>query len=449
MTRQMKLIAFMQAQNCSNYAASWRHPEAVLDFGTKEYYQRIGRTLEAGKFHLAFFDDRLAMPDIYGGDYANTVRYGIRAAKLDPIVCALTMGLATEKLGIGVTYSTTYYEPFHVARLFASMDLLLNGRLAWNVVTSLNDSEAANFGAAGHLEHDLRYDRADEFMEVVTGHWGSWADDAIVQDRKQNLFADPEKVRRLDHKGRFFKSRGPFTVPRSAQGEPVIIQAGQSGRGQKFATQWGDLLFVVYPDLVVGKRSYAAMRAVLDAAGRTSTAIAPACNFIVGATKAEAEDKMALVESLAMDVDGLVLLSEVLNYDFASKPRDEPFTDDELKSISGLQGVRDRVTQLSGNKNPTTEDFLKFSKRGTIHEQMLFWGTPTDIADQMEEWFKAPACDGFVVAATHVPGTYEEFVKFVIPELQRRNLFHSDYEGRTLRENLGLARPLVRPSTAA
>ncbi|MGA8902912.1 NtaA/DmoA family FMN-dependent monooxygenase, partial [Bradyrhizobium sp.] len=244
MTRQMKLIGFLQAQNCSNYPASWRHPSSKPNWFSREYYEDIGRTLERGKFQLAFFDDRLAIPDRYGDDFRETIRHGIRAAKLDPVAVALTMGLATSRLGIGVTYSTTYYEPFHVARVFATVDLLLNGRAAWNVVTSLNDSEAANFGASKHLGHDLRYDRADEFMEVVLGHWNSWEEDAICFDRESGLFADPAKVHRLDHQGNFFKSRGPFTVPRSPQGHPVIIQAGQSGRGKQFAARWGELIFV-------------------------------------------------------------------------------------------------------------------------------------------------------------------------------------------------------------
>ena len=251
--RQMKLIGFLQAQNCSNYPASWRHPLAQANWASREYYEDIGRTLEAGKFHLAFFDDRLAIPDRFGDDFSETVRHGIRAAKLDPVAVALAMGLATEKLGIGVTYSTTYYEPFHVARVFATVDLLLKGRAAWNVVTSLNDSEAANFGLAKHLEHDLRYDRADEFMEVVLGHWDTWEDDAIVFDRESGTFADPDKVHRLDHKGKFFSSRGPFTVPRSQQGHPVIIQAGQSGRGKEFAARWAELLFVIHPSLAAAE----------------------------------------------------------------------------------------------------------------------------------------------------------------------------------------------------
>ena len=440
MTRQMKLIGFLQAQNCSNYPASWRHPQSKPNWYSREYYEEIGRTLERGKFHLAFFDDRLAIPDRYGNDVSATLRHGIRAAKLDPVAAALTLGLATRHLGVGVTYSTTYYEPFHVARVFATMDLLLQGRAAWNVVTSLNDSEAANFGAAGHLGHDLRYDRADEFMEVVLGHWDTWEDDAIVFDRAAGVFADPAKVTSLNHSGKFFKSRGPFTVPRSPQGHPVIVQAGQSGRGREFASRWGELIFVIYPNLAVAKKQYADFKRMLTEKGR-AVSIAPAVYPVVAETQAEAEDKFALVDHLAQQIDSLALLSEVLNFDFASKPMDEPFTNDELKAISGLQAIRDRVVQLSGKLNPTVRDFVHFSGRGTLREMPTFVGSPSQVADQLEEWFCGGACDGFVVAATHVPGTYDDFVRLVVPELQRRGLFHSDYEGSTLRENLGLAKP--------
>lgn len=440
MARQMKLIGFLQAQNCSNYPASWRHPQSGSNWSTREYYEEIGRTLERGKFHLAFFDDRLAIPDRFCNDFRETIRHGVRAAKLDPVAVALAMGLATRRLGIGVTYSTTYYEPFHVARVFATVDLLLNGRAAWNVVTSLNDSEAANFGAPEHLAHDLRYDRADEFMEVVLGHWGTWEEDAIRFDRDSGVFADPSKVHRLDHHGRFFTSRGPFTVPRSAQGHPVIIQAGQSGRGKDFATRWGELIFVIYPNLEAARRQYADIKRTLVANGR-EVSIAPAIYPIVARTQAEAEDKRSLIDGLARPIDSLALLSEVLNYDFSSKPMDVPFTSDELQSISGLQAIRDRVVQLSGKPNPTVRDFVEFSGRGTLRELPTMVGTPKRVADQLEEWFCGGACDGFVVAATHVPGTYEDFVRFVVPELQRRGLFHHDYEGETLRENLGLAKP--------
>jgi FMN-dependent oxidoreductase (nitrilotriacetate monooxygenase family) len=444
----MKLIGFLQAQNCSNYPASWRHPEAKQNWFEREYYEDIGRTLERGKFHLAFFDDRLAIPDRYGDDFKETVRHGIRAAKLDPVAVALTMGLATEKLGIGVTYSTTYYEPFHVARIFATVDLMLRGRAAWNVVTSLNDSEAANFGALKHLGHDLRYDRADEFMEVVLGHWNSWEEDAIQSNRETGLFADPEKVHRLDHQGKFFKSRGPFTVPRSPQGHPVIIQAGTSGRGKQFAAQWGELIFVIYPNLAIAKKQYPDFKKAFAEQGR-DVCIAPAVYPVVAETQTEAEDKFAVIDKLAKPIDTLALLSEVLNFDFASKQMDEPFTSDELQAISGLQAVRDRVVQASGKPNPTVRDFVQFTGRGTVHEMPTFVGSPKMVADKFEEWFTGGGCDGFVVAATHVPGTYEDFVRLVVPELQRRGLFHNDYEGATLRENLGLSKPLAVRHAAA
>ena len=212
--------------------------------GRPDYYRHIGQVLEAGKFDLGFFDDRLSMPDMYGRNHGHTVQYGIRCVKIDAVTVLTVMGMATERLGLGATYSTTYYEPFHVARVFATLDLMTKGRAAWNVVTSLNDGEAQNMGREEVIEHDLRYDRADEFMEVVLGHWDTWEDDAIVQDKASGLFAHPDKVHRLDHKGRFYRSRGPFTVPRSPQGHPVIIQAGASGRGKAFGAQWGEVIFV-------------------------------------------------------------------------------------------------------------------------------------------------------------------------------------------------------------
>jgi len=437
--REMTLVAFLQAQNCSNFPASWRHPAAAQDFMMPEYYQRIGRTLEEGKFHLAFFDDRLAIPDVYADDYKVTMKEGIRAAKLDPVLCASALGFATSRLGVGVTYSTTYYEPFHVARVFATLDHMTKGRAAWNVVTSLNSSEASNFGRDLVLEHDLRYDRADEFLDVVTGHWRSWDHDALVQDRSRGVFADPDKVRRLDHRGRWFNSRGPFTVPRSPQGEPVLIQAGQSGRGRQFAAKWGNLVFVIHPNLKLAQKSYAEFKAHLDATGRggDSVKIAPAVYVVVGETASQAEDKRAVLDALVKPIDGLVLLSEVLNFDFAKKGVDEPLTTEEMDGISGIQAFRDRVVSLSGRANPTPGDFVKFTQRGTLNEFPVFSGSPQKVADQMEEWFGS-ACDGFVVAASHAPGSYDDFVRLVVPELQRRGLFHREYRAQTLRGNLGM-----------
>ncbi|MBV8458025.1 MAG: NtaA/DmoA family FMN-dependent monooxygenase, partial [Acetobacteraceae bacterium] len=379
--RQMTLVAFLQAQNCSNFPGSWRHPLSQPGFMTAAYYQHIGHVLEEGKFHLGFFDDRLAMPDRYGGDHAHAVQHGIRCVKMDPVTILTVMGMATERLGLGATFSTTYYEPFHVARVFATLDLMTGGRAAWNVVTSINDGEALNMGLERHMAHDLRYDRADEFMEVVLGHWDAWEDDALVVDKSTGLFAHPGKVHRLDYQGRFFRSRGPFTVPRSAQGHPVVIQAGQSGRGRRFAARWAELVFVANHEIDRARFDYATFKQEVASQGRDPALVkvTMAAYPIIAETRAEAEDKLALAERLALKIDRLSLLSEVLNFDFATKGLDEPFTDEELAGISGIQAMRDRVVRRSGKKNPTVRDFIEISARGTIHDHPVFCGSPKEV----------------------------------------------------------------------
>jgi len=437
--RHMVLIGFMQAQNCSNYVGSWRHPLARQDFLTADYYQHVAKTLERGKFHMVFFDDRLAMPDMYGADHRASIAHGIRVVKMDPIPILAAIGAVTSRIGLGATLSTSYFDPFHVARQFATLDHMTGGRAAWNVVTSLNDSEALNMGRAESIAHDRRYDRSDEFMEVVLGHWNSWAEDALVLDRTSGCFADPAKVRRLDHRGDCFASRGPFTVPRTPQGHPVVIQAGQSGRGRQFAIRWGEVIFAIFPHLEFGQRVCAEMRdeAMRQNRNPDSYRIAPLVYPIVAETQSEAEDKAALIERLAEPIDALTLLSEVLNFDFAAKAADEAFTDEELANLSGLLSIRDRVVQLSGKRNPTVADFVAHSGRGTIKEAPNFVGTAAQVADGFEQWFRSGACDGFVIGASHVPGAYEDFVDLVVPELQRRDLFQGDYASPFLRTNLG------------
>jgi alkanesulfonate monooxygenase SsuD/methylene tetrahydromethanopterin reductase-like flavin-dependent oxidoreductase (luciferase family) len=409
MTRQMAMVGFLQAQNCTNLPSSWRHPESRDDSMSADYYQEIARILESGKFHMAFFDDRLAMPDRYGNDHRHTVEYGIRCVKMDPIVVLTTMGMVTEKLGLASTGSTTYFEPFDVARRFATLDLMTGGRAAWNVVTSVNDGEAHNMGKDAHLDHDFRYDR--------------------------------DKVKRLDHNGKFFKSRGPFTVPRSSQGHPVIIQAGASGRGQRFAGRWGEVIFTAARNLANARQGYDAIRNEAAKAGRDPDQMF-LCNLttpVSAATKSEAEDKMALIEKLPLEIDALSLLAEGLNFDFAAKGIDEPLTGEELQSMQGMIGIRDGVLRTSGKTNPSTRDFITFSGRGQTQDAIV--GGPKEIADKLEEMFVGRGCDGFVIAATYVPGSYADFVRHIVPELQRRGLFHKDYAGKTLRENLGLPRP--------
>ena len=439
--RQMSLVGFLQAQNCTTIPASWRHPEARTDSMSPDYYRHIGHVLERGKFDLGFFDDRLAMPDLYGGDHAHTVEHGIRCVKMDPVTVLMTMGMATTHLGLGATYSTTYYEPFHVTRVFATVDLMTEGRAAWNVVTSVNDNEARNMGREHHLGHDERYDQADEFMEVVIGHWNAWDDDAILYDKTNFIFADPSKVRRLDHQGEHYRSRGPFTVPRSPQGHPVVIQAGQSERGRDFAARWGELIFAAYGTLENGRVQYQALKDAAASYGRDpdQMKVTSLAFPVVAPTRDEALEKKAFYDTLPNEIDQLSLLSEALNFDFASKPPDEPFSDEELEGLQGMQTIRDGVLKRSGIHNPTVRDFVRVSGRGRVGDGWV--GSAMEIADQLEEWFTAPACDGFVIGPTHIPGAFEDFVDLVVPELQRRGLFRTEYTGTTLRDHLGLRIP--------
>src|SRR5262249_46696338 len=278
-------------------------------------------------------------------------------------------------------------------------------------------------------------------MEVVLGYRDSWEDGALVIDKKSGRFADPTKVKRLDHDGPYFKSRGPFTVPRSPQGHPVVIQAGASGRGQRFAGRWGEVIFTAARNLATARQGYDPIRNESAKAGRDPDQMF-LCNLVTpvcGATKAEAEDRMALIEKLPLEIDALSLLAEGLNFDFAAKGMDEPLTADELQGMQGMLGIRDGVLRTSGKTNPTTRDFITFSGRGQTQDAIV--GGPKEIADRLEEMFVNRGCDGFVIAAIYVPGSYAVSVRHVVPELQRRGLFHKDYAGKTLRENLGLARP--------
>jgi FMN-dependent oxidoreductase (nitrilotriacetate monooxygenase family) len=440
--RQMILVGFLQAQNCTNLPSSWRHPESRLDFTSPAFYQKIGQVLEAGKFHLAFFDDRLTMPDLYGADYRHTVQHGIRCVKLDPVATMMALGFGTSRLGVGATNSTTYYQPYHVARLFQTVDHMLGGRAAWNVVTSVNDGEARNMGQRLHLAHEERYDRADEFVEIVLRSWDGWEDDAIECNRETGRFADPDKVHRTQFEGRYLRSEGTFTVPRSPQGHPVLIQAGSSPRGRRFGARWADTVFVDYHSKAMGRQRYAEFKADVARHGRNPDHVPVNILFypIVGATRAEAEDRMAAIERQYVQDDGLSLLSEAMNFDFARKGLDEAFTSEELEGMTGMQEMRDNVMRSVG-RNPTVRDFLEVTRRGRPRDPIV--GSPKDIADRMEEWFTDRATDGFVISAPYVPGAYEDFVRLVVPELQRRGLYHTDYSGATLRENLGLPRPEI------
>jgi FMN-dependent oxidoreductase (nitrilotriacetate monooxygenase family) len=438
----MSLVAFLQAGNATVYAGSWRHPATEHGYLTAGYYQKIARTLEEGCFDLMFFDDRLAMPGIYGGSVAEAVRWGARPVKLDLSVVLGVIAAATSRIGLGATYSTTYYAPFHVARTFATLDHLSGGRAAWNVVTSVNDSEAQNFGVQQHLGHDERYDRADEFLEATTALWDTWDDDAMVLDRASGVFADPAKVHELNHSGDWFDVRGPLTVPRPPQGHPVLIQAGSSGRGRDFAARWAEVIFTGDPDIDIARSHYKDQKERIAERGRDPDGVKmlPMAYTVVGESRAHAEEREQLfLNELVHPMASLTLLSELMNYDFSSLEMDAPITDELIASVSGIRGLVQNMRRHIGGDTVTLADLA--SHRATLLQGPRFVGTGPDVADQMEAWLDSGACDGFVIAATHSPGAYEDMVRLVVPELQRRGVFRDRYSGATLRDHLGLARP--------
>ena len=439
--RQMSLVGFMQAANTSVYAGSWRHPATEHGFLTANYYEKLGRTLEDGCFDLMFFDDRLAMPGIYAGSVAEAVRLGARPVKLDLSIVLGVVAGATRSIGLGATYSTTYYSPFHVARTFATLDHLSGGRAAWNVVTSVNDGEAQNYGVEHHLDHDARYDRADEFLEATMGLWDSWEDDALVLDRAAGVFADPAKVHELNHDGEWFSVRGPLTVPRSPQGRPVLLQAGSSGRGRDFAARWAELIFTGDPNIDVARSHYKDQKERIAERGRNPAPVKmlPMAYTVIGESRAHAEEREQLFLNELVDPQAsLALLSELMNHDFSGLGIDAPITDELIASVSGIRGLVQNLRQHIGD-TVTLGDLA--SHRATLLQGPRFVGTGPEVADQMEEWFDGDACDGFVIAATHVPGAYEDVVRLVVPELQRRGVFRDRYTGSTLRHHLGLERP--------
>ena len=446
---QMSLVAFMQAGSTSVYAGSWRHPAADLRFLDAAYYADLGRLLERGCFDLMFFDDRLAMPGIYGGSVAEAVSHGARPIKLDLSVVLGVLTQATRLIGLGATYSTTYYAPYHVARTFATLDHLSAGRAAWNVVTSVNDSEAQNFGVKQHLGPSERYDRADEFLEAVTGLWDTWADDALILDQKAGVFADPAKVRELNYHGEHFDVRGPLTVPRCPQGRPVILQAGSSGRGRDFASQWAELIFTGDPGIDVARKHYADQKQRIADKGRDPATVkmCPMAYTVVGESEGHAADReQAFLNEFVDPMASLTLLSEMMNYDFSAHNLDDEVTEDLVNATTGIRGLVDNMRAHIGG---TVRIRDLAGHRATLLQGPRFVGTATQVADQMEEWFHTGACDGFVLAATHFPGAFEDVVRMVVPELQRRGLFRKEYGGSTLRDHLGLERTPAAPHPAS
>lgn len=434
--KKIHLAAFVTAG--PGRPGGWRYPASESGWLDADYYQGIARTLEKGLFDLAFFADILAVPDRYQGSNDTQLRYGaLGSLRLDPVVVLSIMAAATRHLGLASTRSTSHYEPFEVARSFATLDHLSAGRAAWNVVTSFQDAEARNFSKKEQVPRNKRYDRADEFLEVVFKLWDSWQDDALVQDRQKPLFADPSKVHYVDHEGEWFSVKGPLNVSRPPQGYPVILQAGASDRGRDFAAQWADAIFVSHDSLDSAKAFYKEIKDRVRSHGRDpdSLKVLPAATPLVGETQAIADEKDRALRALVDPHAGLSTLSYHLDVDLSKYPLDSALPDID---VPGVQGHYQEVREATERDKLTLRDLGK--RYGSRYEGDLI-GTPDKVADGMERWFREGACDGFMISAPYQPGGFEDFVRLVVPELQRRGLYRTAYEGATLRENLGLERP--------
>jgi len=437
---QMRLGAFFHPTG--NHVAAWLHPQSQIDAGTNfGHYVQIAQTAERGKFDLIFFADAVATRD---GPLEVLSRWPQYMAYFDPFTLLAGISALTQNIGLVATATTSYNEPYNVARRVASLDHMSGGRAGWNVVTSSNQSEALNFGRDEHFAHDVRYDRAREFVEVVRGLWDSYEDDAFVRDRANARYFIPEKLHHLHHVGNHFKVRGPLNTARPPQGHPVLAQAGSSETGREFAAEIGEVIFTPQLTLDSAKAFYADLKGRAAKYGRNPEhiKIMPGLNAIVGRTDEEAEEKHQQLQSLIHPDVGRALLTTELGIDLRPFPLDGPLPFHLIKDDIKVGSTRQFVLKMAKRDNLTIRElYLRYAgARG----QRTLKGSPQRIADDMEQWFLEEGVDGFLVQPATLPGGLDDFVALVIPELQRRGLFRREYEGRTLRYRLGLPRPPSR-----
>ena len=443
--RQMKLGAFLPAPG--HHVAAWRHPnarpEGGLDF---DYYRGLVQTAERGKLDMVFLSDGAGVRTRYK-DADELSRQG-RMVHFEPITLLSALAGHTTSIGLSATASTTYNEPFTLARQFASLDHLSHGRAGWNVVTSATDAEARNYNLDQQPAHSARYHRAREFMEVVTGLWDSWEDDAFVYDKASGRFFDPAKLHILDHQGEHFSVRGPLNLSRPPQGHPVIVQAGSSPDGQDFAAQWAEVVFTVAQDLAAGQAFYAGLKKQVADKGRDPdhVKVLPGVFLVIGQSQSEAEDTYEKLQSLVDPVVGLGMLSYQLGMiDISGFPLDEPLP--ELPATEGSTSKQQVIYQKARREGLTVRELYLSVAAGRGHRMLL--GTPETIADQFEEWLVAGAADGFNLMPDYLPDGLDKVVDLLVPELQRRGLFRTEYEGPTLRDQLGIPRPAFTTTTDA
>ncbi|WP_341957775.1 LLM class flavin-dependent oxidoreductase [Pseudomonas sp. RC10] len=434
--RQLKLGAFMRP--VSIHTGAWRYPNAWRDanfnFG---HLKRLIQTLEKARFDAFFMADHLAMLNMP----IEALKRSHTATSFEPFTLLSALSQATEHIGLVATASTTFDEPFHIARRFASLDHLSNGRAGWNIVTTSNPDAALNFGLEEHLDHDQRYARAREFYDVVTGLWDSWADDAFVRDADSGVYFDPEKLHTLNHKGQYLSVRGPLHIARPPQGWPVIVQAGASEPGRQLAAETAEVIFVAPGTLDEGREFYADVKGRMARIGRDPDhlKILPGAFVVVGDTVEEARRIRAHLDSLVHEQSAIASLSVALGVD-ASRFDLDGFLP-PIPPTNASRSTQERVLALADREQLTVR---QLAQRLGGYAGLSFVGTEQTIADEMQTWLETHGSDGFNIMFPWLPGGLDDFVAKVIPELQARGIFRKEYEGTTLRENLGLPRPVNR-----
>jgi FMN-dependent oxidoreductase (nitrilotriacetate monooxygenase family) len=432
--RQMHLGVFVLGTG--NHSAGWRYDGAATSSNDLPVIEEIARIAERGKFDLLFVSDGLVMDP---GDHPSFL------CRFEPTTLISVLSARTSHIGLGATVSTSFSEPYNVARIFASIDHISGGRAAWNVVTSSQPRAALNFSRDAHMEHELRYERAQEFVDVVTGLWDCWEDGAIVADKATGRYIDASKVRPLDHQGRFFQVKGPINMARCPQGHPVIIQAGGSPSGLELAARTADVVFSVVQELASGKKAYADLKGRMAKYGRSpeQLAVLPGVMPIIGHTEAEARDKLSRLQSWLTPTNALVLVSGRIGYDVTGYPLDAPVPAPP-PGETGSQTFHQVLFEYARRENMTLRDLYDLTAAARGH--WVLCGTPAKIADTLEEWFVEGAADGFNILPPYFPGAFADFIDLVVPELQRRGLFRHDYEGTTLRDHFGLPRIAAPPA---